>query len=82
MKIAAAIVTERGGRTCRAPTILARELGVPAVVGAEGAKCALKTGQVVTVSCAEGDVGHVYDGQLPFETTRVDASSSSGRAPP
>ena len=73
MKIAAAIVTERGGRTCHA-AIVARELGVPAVVGAEGAKGALKTGQVVTVSCAEGDVGHVYDGQLPFETTRVDAS--------
>jgi pyruvate,water dikinase len=73
MKIAAAIVTERGGRTCHA-AIVARELGVPAVVGAEGAKSALKTGQVVTVSCAEGDVGRVYDGQLAFETTRVDAS--------
>jgi pyruvate,water dikinase len=73
MKIAAAIVTEHGGRTCHA-AIVARELGVPAVVGAEGAKGALKTGQVVTVSCAEGDVGHVYDGRLPFETTRVDAT--------
>jgi pyruvate, water dikinase len=71
MKIAAAIVTERGGRTCHA-AIVARELGVPAVVGAAGAKDALRTGLVVTVSCAEGDVGRVYDGNLPFETTRVD----------
>ncbi|KAB2912644.1 MAG: phosphoenolpyruvate synthase [Hyphomicrobiaceae bacterium] len=74
MKIASAIVTERGGRTCHA-AIVARELGVPAVVGAEGAKGVLKTGQVVTVSCAEGDIGRVYDGRLPFETTRVDAST-------
>jgi len=73
MKIAAAIVTERGGRTCHA-AIVARELGVPAVVGAAGAKEALKTGLVVTVSCAEGDVGRVYDGRLAFETTRVDTS--------
>ncbi len=73
MKIAAAIVTERGGRTCHA-AIVARELGVPAVVGAAGAKDALKTGRLVTVSCAEGDIGRVYDGQLPFETTRVETS--------
>jgi pyruvate,water dikinase len=72
MKIAAAIVTERGGRTCHA-AIVARELGVPAVVGAAGAKDALGTARVVTVSCAEGDVGRVYEGGLPFETTRVDA---------
>ena len=71
MKIAAAIVTERGGRTCHA-AIVARELGVPAVVGAVGAKEALKTGAVVTVSCAEGETGRVYAGKLPFETTRVD----------
>ncbi len=63
MKIAAAIVTERGGRTCHA-AIVARELGVPAVVGAVGAKAALKTGAVVTVSCAEGEAGHVYAGKL------------------
>jgi pyruvate, water dikinase len=73
MKVAAAIVTERGGRTCHA-AIVARELGVPAVVGAAGAKEALKTGRPVTVSCAEGDVGRVYDGQLPFETTRIETS--------
>jgi pyruvate,water dikinase len=71
MKIAAAIVTERGGRTCHA-AIVARELGVPAVVGAVGAKAALKSGAVVTVSCAEGEAGHVYAGRLAFETTRVD----------
>ena len=71
MKVAAAIVTERGGRTCHA-AIVARELGVPAVVGAAGAKEVLKAGRVVTVSCAEGDVGRVYDGNVPFETTRVD----------
>jgi pyruvate, water dikinase len=73
MKIAAAIVTERGGRTCHA-AIVARELGVPAVVGAAGAKGALQTGLVVTVSCAEGDVGRVYAGQLAFETMRVEMS--------
>ncbi len=74
MKIAAAIVTERGGRTCHA-AIVARELGVPAVVGAAGAKDALSTGQVVTVSCAEGEIGRVYAGQLPFETAQVDTST-------
>ena len=74
MKIAAAIVTERGGRTCHA-AIVARELGVPAVVGAAGAKDALQTGAIVTVSCAEGDVGRVYAGRLPFETARVDTST-------
>jgi pyruvate,water dikinase len=74
MKIAAAIVTERGGRTCHA-AIVARELGVPAVVGAAGAMNALRTGAVVTVSCAEGEIGRVYAGQLPFETTRVDTST-------
>ena len=70
MKIAAAIVTERGGRTCHA-AIVARELGVPAVVGAPERRTALKTRSPVTVSCADGEVGHVYDGELPFETTRV-----------
>ena len=63
-------MTERGGRTCHA-AIVARELGIPAVVGAEGAKTALKAGDTVTISCAEGDVGHVYDGALPIKTTRL-----------
>ncbi len=70
MKIAAAIVTERGGRTCHA-AIVARELGVPAVVGAQGAKAALQPGATVTVSCAEGEIGHVYAGALPVQTTRI-----------
>jgi pyruvate,water dikinase len=73
MKIAAAIVTERGGRTCHA-AIVARELGLPAVVGATTATQILKTGMEVTVSCAEGDVGRIYEGALPFETTRLDTS--------
>jgi len=70
MKIAAAIVTGRGGRTCHA-AIVARELGVPAVVGAEGAQDTLKAGATVTVSCAEGEIGRVYDGALPVKTTRL-----------
>ena len=74
MKIAAAIVTERGGRTCHA-AIVARELGVPAVVGAAGAMDALRTGLDVTVSCAEGDIGRVYGGKLAFETTRIETSN-------
>lgn len=74
MKGAAAIVTNRGGRTCHA-AIVARELGVPAIVGADGATGALSAGQMVTVSCAEGEIGHVYQGQIPFETAVVDVSS-------
>ena len=70
MKTAAAIVTNHGGRTCHA-AIVARELGVPAVVGAEGATERLATGSVVTVSCADGEVGKAYDGALAFEVTRV-----------
>jgi pyruvate,water dikinase len=70
MKTAAAIVTDRGGRTCHA-AIVARELGLPAVVGAEGATGKLKTGSLVTVCCAEGEIGHVYAGKVPFEVTRV-----------
>ena len=73
MKIAAGIVTERGGRTCHA-AIVARELGIPAVVGAAGAKNALKTGATVTISCAEGEIGRVYAGALPFKTTHVELS--------
>ena len=74
MKTAAAIVTSHGGRTCHA-AIVARELGVPAVVGAEGAVERLATGRVVTVSCADGEAGNVYDGRLPFEVTRVPAGT-------
>ena len=66
MKRAAAIVTNRGGRTCHA-AIVARELGIPAVVGAGNATSVLKDGEAVTVSCAEGDTGRVYAGRLPFE---------------
>ncbi|MCC7325575.1 MAG: phosphoenolpyruvate synthase [Burkholderiales bacterium] len=66
MKRAAAIVTNRGGRTCHA-AIIARELGVPAVVGCGDATQVLADGDEVTVSCAEGDTGHVYEGLLPIE---------------
>ncbi|HEX6795545.1 MAG TPA: phosphoenolpyruvate synthase [Casimicrobiaceae bacterium] len=67
MKRASAIVTNRGGRTCHA-AIIARELGIPAVVGCGDATHVLKDGVPVTVSCAEGDTGHVYDGLLEVET--------------
>ena len=66
MKRAAAIVTNRGGRTCHA-AIIARELGIPAVVGCGNATEMLKDGMQVTVSCAEGDAGHIYDGLLDIE---------------
>lgn len=74
MKRSAAIVTNRGGRTCHA-AIIARELGIPAVVGCEDATDLLKDGQEVTVSCAEGDTGFVYDGALDFDvkTNSVDS---------
>ena len=72
MKTASAIVTERGGRTCHA-AIVARELGIPAVVGAEGVTKKLKTGSQVTVNCAEGEAGKVYEGKLAFEVSRVAA---------
>ena len=68
MKLAAAIVTNRGGRTCHA-AIIARELGIPAVVGCGDATRRLKDGQAVTVSCSEGDTGNVYEGLLPFEVS-------------
>ena len=70
MKRAAAIVTNRGGRTCHA-AIIARELGVPAVVGCGNATDILKDGTLVTVSCAEGDEGKIYDGILETEVTEV-----------
>ena len=71
MKRAAAIVTNRGGRTCHA-AIIARELGVPAVVGCGNATEVLRDGQEVTVSCAEGDTGFVYEGLLPFEQQQIE----------
>lgn len=77
MKRASAIVTNRGGRTCHA-AIIARELGVPAVVGCGDATEALKDGTFVTVSCAEGDEGKIYDGLLETEITEV----SRGELPP
>ncbi|RBH30982.1 phosphoenolpyruvate synthase [Xanthomonas oryzae] len=77
MKRASAIVTNRGGRTCHA-AIIARELGVPAVVGSGDATDVLSDGQEVTVSCAEGDTGFIYEGLLPFERTTTDL----GNMPP
>ncbi|WP_338771950.1 phosphoenolpyruvate synthase [Massilia sp. METH4] len=74
MKRAAAIVTNRGGRTCHA-AIIARELGVPAVVGCGEATEVLKDGALVTVSCAEGDAGRVYEGKLDVEVTEVAATA-------
>jgi pyruvate,water dikinase len=74
MKTAAAIVTNRGGRTCHA-AIVARELGVPAVVGCDTATESIKTGEEVTISCAEGDIGHVYAGRIPVKRVRTDLSA-------
>jgi pyruvate, water dikinase len=77
MKRASAIVTNRGGRTCHA-AIIARELGIPAVVGCGDATELLKDGTLVTVSCAEGDTGYIYDGLLETEITEV----KRGEMPP
>jgi len=74
MKIAAAIVTNRGGRTCHA-AIVSRELGIPAVVGAENATKVVPGGKEVTVSCAGGDVGKIYRGEVPFDVRETDLSS-------
>jgi pyruvate,water dikinase len=74
MKRAAAIVTNRGGRTCHA-AIIARELGIAAVVGCGDATHTIREGQEVTVSCAEGDTGHVYEGLLDFERKDVELDS-------
>lgn len=73
MKRAAAIVTNRGGRTCHA-AIVSRELGVPAIVGTERGTELLAEGAEVTISCAEGDTGHVYAGRLPFAVEKTDLS--------
>jgi pyruvate,water dikinase len=74
MKIAAAIVTNRGGRTCHA-AIVARELGIPAVVGTGDASQRIQTGQMVTVSCSEGDTGLVFDGEQAFTRESVDLNT-------
>jgi pyruvate, water dikinase len=74
MKRAAAIVTNRGGRTCHA-AIIARELGIPAVVGCGDATHKIREAAEVTVSCAEGDTGHVYEGLLEFEKTQIELDS-------
>ncbi len=70
MKKASAIITNRGGRTCHA-AIIARELGIPAVVGCVDATERIHSGQMVTVSCAEGDTGFIYAEKLPFQVNRV-----------
>jgi pyruvate,water dikinase len=74
MKRSSAIVTNRGGRTCHA-AIIARELGIPAVVGCGDATLAIREGQDVTISCAEGETGFVYDGQLEFERKQIELDS-------
>lgn len=71
MKIASAIVTDKGGRTCHA-AIVSRELGIPCVVGTGTGSQKLASGQAITVSCAEGDAGFVYDGKLPFSIKKTD----------
>lgn len=75
MKMAGAIVTNRGGRTCHA-AIISRELGVPCVVGTETATAELKSGQTLTVSCAGGETGYVYDGALRFEKRTLDVRAA------
>jgi pyruvate, water dikinase len=76
MKVAAAVVTNRGGRTCHA-AIVARELGIPAVVGCDSATTTLHTGDIITVSCAEGNEGRVYAGAISFTKTSTDVSTLS-----
>ncbi len=73
MKKASAIITNRGGRTCHA-AIISRELGVPAIVGCGDATEKLKTGDEITISCAEGEIGYVYSGTLDYEVETVDLS--------
>ncbi|MDH5571503.1 MAG: phosphoenolpyruvate synthase, partial [Gammaproteobacteria bacterium] len=74
MKIASAIITNRGGRTCHA-AIIARELGIPAIVGCRDATVKITHGEDVTVSCAEGDTGYVYRGLVDFEIEETDVSA-------
>jgi pyruvate, water dikinase len=71
MKIASAIVTDKGGRTCHA-AIVSRELGIPCVVGTNNVSAKVKSGQPVTVSCAEGEKGFVYEGKVPFKVLKTD----------
>jgi pyruvate,water dikinase len=73
MKKAAAIITNRGGRTCHA-AIIARELGIPAIVGCGNATAAIKDGQAITVSCADSETGYVYDGLLAFDVEKTQIS--------
>ncbi len=74
LRRAAAVITDQGGRTCHA-AIVSRELGIPCVVGTGAATHTLATGQVVTISCAEGDEGHVYDGAVPFVREVIDPAT-------
>ncbi len=74
MKSAGGIVTNRGGRTCHA-AIVARELGIPAIVGTDRATHVIKTGDLVAVCCAEGDVGKVYEGEIDFDVVKTDLSN-------
>ena len=76
MKSAKAIVTDRGGRTCHA-AIVARELGIPAVVGTDIATQQIKTGEFVSVSCAEGEVGKIYEGKIDFEIEKTNITNLS-----
>ena len=73
MKIASAIITNKGGRTCHA-AIVARELGIPCIVGTENATEILKNGQDVTVDCSQGEIGYVYEGKLKFKVEKLDLS--------
>jgi pyruvate,water dikinase len=74
MKTAGAVITERGGRTSHA-AIVARELGVPAIVGVAGARATVPAGEEVTVSCAEGEIGRIYRGRVPFSVEEIDIGS-------
>ncbi|MFZ5765542.1 MAG: phosphoenolpyruvate synthase [Thermodesulfobacteriota bacterium] len=74
MKIASAIVTNRGGRTCHA-AIISRELGIPCVIGTENGSEVIKTGTDVTISCAEGETGYIYKGLLKYEVEKLDLDS-------
>ena len=80
MKRASALITNRGGRTCHA-AIIARELGIPAIVGSVNATTLLKDGQIVTVSCAEGETGYVYEGAVDYKISKESSDEKLGTAP-